>query len=174
MAGPPTVQGNSSTWNSEFRVEKSRSEARLTLSNGALVRGYFFVSGGSRAHAGPERIKDVLNAEPGFVPFEVAGSGGAYTALYNRDHIIMAELADNGEASADPGYNVAVVRNVAMLLSNGARLHGVVRVYHPHGHDRLSDFARSGEAFRYLEAERATYLINVRHLLELSEESPAS
>jgi hypothetical protein len=162
---------------SEFRVEKSRAEATLTLSNGSVVRGCFFVSGSSRTHAGPERIMDVLNGETGFFPFAVAGPTGSPTALYNRDHIVMVEIADKDkdkdEARTDPGYDVATVRIVTMLLSNGARLRGAVRVYRPQGRDRLSDFARAAEAFRYLEAEDATYLINVGHLLELSEETPA-
>lgn len=85
----------------------------------------------------------------------------------------MAEIADKGEARTGPGYDVATVRIVTMLLSNGARLRGAVRVYRPQGRDRLSDFARAGEVFRYLEAEGATYLINVGHLLELSEETSA-
>ena len=60
-----------------------------------------------------------------------------------------------------------------MLLSNGLRLRGSVRVYRPKGRDRLSDFARASESFRYLEAPDGTYLVNVRHLLELAEETDA-
>ena len=159
---------------SQFRVEKLRTEATLTLSNGTSVRGCFFVAGSSRTHAGPERIKDVLNGETGFFPFEVAESGRSSTILYNRDHVVMVELADTGEAHIDPGYDVATVRSVSMLLSSGARLRGAVRVYRPQGRDRLSDFARAAETFRYLEAERATYLINVRYVVELAEETAAS
>jgi len=69
---------------------------------------------------------------------------------------------------------VAVARNVTMLMSNGARLHGAVHVFRRQGNDRLSDFARAQDAFQYLEAEHATYIINVRHLVELAEESSAS
>ena len=61
-----------------------------------------------------------------------------------------------------------------MLMSNGTRLHGAVRVFRPQGRDRLSDFTRAGETFRYLEAEHATYIINVQHVVELAEETPAS
>ncbi len=68
---------------------------------------------------------------------------------------------------------MATERIVSMLLSNGTRLRGAVRVFRPQGRDRLSDFARADETFRYLEAEHATYLINVRHVLELAEEIPA-
>ena len=84
------------------------------------------------------------------------------------------KLGDKDEARSDPGYDVATVRIVTMLLSNGTRLRGAVRVYRPQGRDRLSDFARAAETFRYLEAEDATYLFNVRHVLELAEETPVS
>jgi hypothetical protein len=158
---------------SEFRVEKSRAQATLTLSNATLLRGSFFISGNSRTHAGPEGVKDVLNAESGFVPFEVYGRAGSDTVLLNRDHIVFLELTERGEARRDPGYDVATERIVTMLFSNGVRLRGAVRVFRPKGRDRLSDFARAEEVFRYLESESATYIINVRHVLELAEETPA-
>jgi hypothetical protein len=39
----------------------------------------------------------------------------------------------------------------------------------PRGRDRLSDFARSGESFRYIEIPGATLIVNVAHIIELSE-----
>jgi len=173
MSGYSSALGGASPL-SEFRVEKSRTEATLTLSNGTSARGCFFVAGGSRTHAGPERVKDVLNGETGFFPFEVAGAAGSSTILYNRDHLVMVKLGDKDEARSDPGYDVATIRIVTILLSNGTKLRGVVRVYRPQGHDRLSDFAQISETFRYLEAEGVTYLFNVRHVLELIEETSVS
>ncbi len=159
---------------SEFRVEKSRVQATLTLSNGTSVRGYFFISGNSRTHAGPEGVKDLLNAESGFFPFEVERRAGADTVLLNRDHVVFVDLSDKSEPRRDPGYDVATEKIVTMLLSNGVRLRGAVRVFRPQGRDRLSDFARAHEIFRYLEAEHATYIINARHVLELAEETVRS
>lgn len=156
---------------SEFHVEKSRVEATLTLSNGTAVQGCFFIAGNSRTHAGPEGVKDVLNGETGFFPFDTQCADGSRTVLYNRDHIVFVALADQGEPRRDPGYDVAIQRTVAMLMSNGTRLHGAVRVFRPQGRDRLSDFTRAAETFQYLEAERATYIINVHHLVELKEET---
>ena len=157
---------------SEFRIEKARAEGTLVLSNGSSQQGSFFVAGSSATHAGPERVKDVLNAEAGFFPFEALRANGTrQTVLFNRDHIVYVELAGNREPSLDPGYGVATRRTVSMLLSNGKRLTGVVSVYRPQGRDRLSDFARSPEQFRYLEDPVATYLVNVRHLIELVEET---
>jgi hypothetical protein len=157
---------------SEFRVEKARTDGTLFLSHGGSVHGNFFVAGSSAMHAGPERIKDVLNAEPGFFPFEVGGAAGVkQTVLYNREHVVFVELAGNHEATLDPGYDVATRRSVAMQFSGRMRLRGVVSIYRPQGRDRLSDFARSSEQFRYLETPDATYLVNVRHLIELVEET---
>ena len=37
------------------------------------------------------------------------------------------------------------------------------------GRDRLSDWARQPETFRYVETDEATLLVNVAHIIEVSE-----
>ena len=159
---------------SQYRVQKSRVQATLTLSNGTTVNGCFFTSGDSRTRSGPEGVRDVLNGEAGFFPLEVTGAQGPQTVLYNRRHVVLVVLSDRNEPRRDPGYDVATRQAVAMLMSNGLRLRGAVRIFRPEGRDRLSDFARGDETFRYLETEDATYIINVHHLVELAEEPFAS
>ena len=155
---------------SEFRVEKRRAAAELTLSSGGRVRGWFFLSGSSATHAGPERVADLLNAETGFFPFEVPSGNAADTVLINRPHVIAVKLLEQTtEAQLDPGYVVATERQVRMLLSNGALVSGAIRVYRPQGRDRLSDYARSPEMFRYVESPKATYVVNSAHIVELRE-----
>ena len=154
---------------SEFRVEKGKAGAILTLSGGSIVRGCFFVASSSATMTGPERVKDLLTGETDFFPFEIVDAGQPRTRLYNRAHVVMAELVDADEPRRDPGYEVATRRSVSLRLSNGAHLQGTVLVHRPHGRDRLSDFARSNEPFRYLEVPGATLIINVSHIVELSE-----
>ncbi len=48
---------------SEFRVEKRREAAELTLVTGATLSGVFFLGGASHLHTGPERVGDVMNLE---------------------------------------------------------------------------------------------------------------
>jgi hypothetical protein len=156
---------------SEFRVEKRRVDAILTLSNGASTAGCFFVAGGSARHVGPERVGDLLNAETGFFPFEIHGADGDQTVLLHRDHVVMVALNEN-EASRDPGYGVATERTAALLLSSGRCLVGALRVYRPRGRDRLSDWAHDAERFRYVETAEATILINIDHVLEVREVAP--
>jgi hypothetical protein len=42
-------------------------------------------------------------------------------------------------------------------------------VYRPAGRDRLSDYARSSDAFRYVESSEATYIVNSAHIVEFME-----
>ena len=89
---------------SEFRVEKRREAAEVTLVTGATVSGVFFLAGSSQLHSGPERVGDVLNFEAGFFPFE---SGGE-TTLINRAHVLKVALPPQMiEAQLDAGYDVA-------------------------------------------------------------------
>jgi hypothetical protein len=154
---------------SDLRVEKRRAAAELTLSTGGKVRGSFFLAGSSATHFGPERVGDLLNGEAGFFPFAVEGNDGA-TALYNRMQLVSVRLLEStGEARLDPGYELATERRVSMLLTNGESLCGAVRVYRPAGRDRLSDYARSTEIFRYVETSNATFIVNSAHIVELKE-----
>jgi hypothetical protein len=153
---------------SQFRVEKRRAEAELTLSSGESLRGCFFVAGSSAAHGGYERVADFLNSEDGFFPFESADLND--TVLVNRAHIVTVRLVGTtDEARLDAGYHVAKVRRVVMKLSNRIVLRGTVRIYCPAGRDRLSDYARSPQMFRYLENADGTFVVNSDHIVELSE-----
>ena len=153
---------------SKFRVVKERVDAVLTLSNGQTPRGCFFVAGGSPWRAGRELVSELLNTGAGFFPFEVEDTRGPRTLLFNRNHVVMVALGEN-EAARDPGYSVATERTVSLLLSNGHRVTGGVRVYQPEGHHRLSDWARAAESFRYVETPEATFIVNVTHIVEVSE-----
>jgi hypothetical protein len=159
---------------SEFRIEKRRAEAALTLTTGATVRGCFFLAGSSASHAGPERVVDLLNAETGFFPFELSAGAALHTVLYNRAQLLMVSLLEETiEAQLDPGYSVATERDVRMLLSNGDAVEGRVRVYRPSGRDRLSDYARAPEVFRYVETPGGTVIVNADHIVELREKAEA-
>jgi hypothetical protein len=153
---------------SRLRIEKARSHATVTLSNGQTVLGCFFVAGASLRTAGRERVADLLNDETGFFPFEIHDTGPVRTALYNRSQVVMVMLAES-EARRDPGYSLATERRISVLLSNGQRLTGGIRVYRPEGRDRLSDWARMADQFRYLEAGDATLIINAAHIVEICD-----
>ena len=151
---------------SEFRIEKRREAADLTLVTGALVSGVFFLAGSSHVHSGPERVGDVLNFDPGFFPFESDG----VTSLINRAHVLKVALPPQMiEAQLDAGYDVATRRLVKVLLTTGEAITGHVVVFRPAGHDRLSDYAQIDERFRYVELADHTLLVNSAHIVALTE-----
>lgn len=151
---------------SEFRVEKRRESADVTLVTGRTLAGVFFLAGSSQLHAGPERVGDVLNLEPGFFPFECDGE----TSLINRAHVLKVVLPPQIiEAELDAGYNVAKRRHVRLLLTTGESITGHVVVVRPYGHDRLSDYAQVEQQFRYVELPDRAVLVNSAHVVALSE-----
>ena len=151
---------------SEFRIEKRREPADVTLVTGATVSGVFFLAGSSQVHSGPERVGDVLNIDAGFFPFESNGE----TSLINRSHVLKVVLPPQMiEAQLDAGYDVATRRLVKLLLTTGEVVTGHVVVFCPPGHDRLSDYAHIDERFRYVELADRTLLINSAHIVALTE-----
>jgi hypothetical protein len=152
---------------SRFRIEKIRASADLMLATGTTIRGWFFLWPSSQLHHGPDRIGDLLNEQQDFFPFELEDG---HTALYHRAHVVQVRLPpDAPEAQMEPGYEVAARHVVSMLLSTGDRLTGTVSVYLPEGHNRLSDYARGGRVFRYVETADRTVIVNSAHLVELRE-----
>jgi hypothetical protein len=151
---------------SEFWVEKRRESADVTLVTGATLAGVFFLGGSSQLHAGPERVGDLLNLEPGFFPFECNGE----TSLINRAHVLKVALPPQMiEVELDAGYDVAKRLHVKILLTTGESITGHVVVFRPHGHDRLSDYAQVDEHFRYVELADRTLLVNSAHIVALIE-----
>jgi len=153
---------------SEFRFEKRRAAAVVTMVGGEVARGSFFTAGDTTRRHGGERIADLLNSEAGFFPFEVEGTKQPRTVLYNRAHLISAEIFDN-EPKDDPDYDVASRRSVSILLSNGRRIDAYVRVARPVGRDRLSDWTRQPEVFRYVESGTSVLIVNAAHVVAFTE-----
>jgi hypothetical protein len=157
----------------EYYVEKLRTRATLLLSNGSRVTGYFFLNEGSAMHSGPERVGDYLNASTGFFPFEAPTVGGSTVAIYNRAHIVMARLEEaEAEERQDPAVSLAKRKMVRLLLDTGKWVRGKLRIAMPETHQRLSDFAQTGERFRYVEADDAAVcVVNFDHVIEIVPEA---
>ena len=151
---------------SDYRVEKRREAADVTLVTGATLSGFVFLAGSSHQHAGPERIGDLFNLDTGFFPFEYSGE----TSLINRAHVLKVALPPQMiEAELEPGYDVATRYLVKLLLTTGESITGHVVVFLPREHERLSDYARMDERFRYIELPVRTLLVNSAHIVALTE-----
>lgn len=153
---------------SEFRFEKRRVEAVVTLSNGQSARGCFFTASGVTWREGPERVGDLLNSESGFFPFEVHDGPAARVVLYHRVHVVTVALGEN-EAHWDATHSAGKQRVVSLLLSTGHRMTAVLHLSLPDGHDRVSDWTRLPELFRYVEENGRDVIVNAAHIIGVSE-----
>jgi hypothetical protein len=155
---------------SDLRIEKRRVEAEITLSTGTRVRGSFFLAHASPMHPSGEMIGEMLNASRGFFPFELSGQADEppRVVLFNRQHVVLVHLAESDmEPYYDVSYEAARQKSAVMRMSSGERLAGVVHVFRPAGRDRLSDYARGPETFRYLETPGRTIIVNFDHVVEI-------
>jgi len=154
---------------SELRIAKRRIAATLTLTGGQRVSGALFLAEQAATHAGPERLLDVLNGPPGFLPFEaVSAPGSRQTLFINRASIAVVDAdGASDDLADDEGYQVAVKKSVRLELNGGNELRGVLRVERPVGRDRLSDAVRDDTGFRYLEGAGGVLAVNLAHVVRI-------
>ena len=88
--------------------------------------------------------------------------------LFSAAHVRLVTLFGR-EAREVPGYDVAPVRHVSLILAGGERVEGDVRVYQPEGRNRVSDWSYEPSVFRYVETEHGTLLVNIHHVVEIIE-----
>ena len=165
MSGSWLVESQTQNFASRRREPMARCSSRTAPRCGATL-GW---AASRVTHAGPERIKEVLNAEPGFFSVRSAGRGRRRADDSSQPRACGVRRAGR-QSRSDARSRLRRItsrRAVAMLLSNGTHLRGVVsekRLQGPRsGLQRLR--ARSSEQFLHLETPDATYLVNVRHLI---------
>lgn len=155
---------------SELRIEKRRVSVSVSLTAGHRFTGALFLSAQAAAHAGPERLLDLLNASEGFLPFELVSSVGAReTILLNRSHIAVVQSeASHHDLADDTSYQVAPQKSVALLLATGEELSGVLRIDRPSGRNRLSDGLNDHIGFRYLETANGILAVNFAYVVRIT------
>jgi hypothetical protein len=150
----------------EFRFEKHQVPASQVLSTGAMRHGCFFVVR-SLTHGGAERVGDLLNSALGFFPFQ---HDDGTAAQYNRAQLVMVRLpVGAGEEEREPGFSVAIRRDVAVTLSTGTIVDGAVLVNGDAGHERLSDYVRASKQFWYVLTGGGTLIVNSSHIVAIVE-----
>jgi hypothetical protein len=154
---------------SQYRFEKHQVAASLLLSTGEVRHGCFFVVASLSTHEGPERVGDLLNTSERFFPFQ---HDDGSTGQYSRAHIVLVRLPVGvTEEELEPGYSVALQREVRLTLSTGPALEGTVFVTGPIGRERLSDYVRNSKPFWYVVTPLGTVIVNSAHVVELVETS---
>lgn len=155
---------------SDLRIDKRRVSATITLASGERLVGALFLAEQAAHHAGHERLLDLLNGPPGFLPFETKSDPADHrTVLLNRASIAVVQTeAAVDDLAQDPGYQVAVQKSVLLQFDSGDQLRGVLRVERPEGRNRLSDAVRDEAGFRYLEGAGGVAAVNLAHVVRIT------
>ena len=153
---------------SEYRFEKRRAAAVVTMVGGEVARGSFFTPAIRPAATAENVSRTCSTPKRAFFPSKWKAPTSRGPSCYNRSHLISAEIFDN-EAGLDPDYAVASRRPVSILLSNGRRIEAFVRIASPAGRDRLSDWTRLPEVFRYVEFGDSILIVNAAHIVAFTE-----
>ena len=141
----------------------------MTLVSGEVARGSFFTAGDTTRHEGGERIADLLNSETGFFPFEVEGDQRAADGPVQS---IPPDLGGDFRQRGGAGPWVRRGRRAGRCRSccrTGAGSTRSCASPGPTGRDRLSDWTRQPEVFRYIESGDGDFIVNAAHIVAVTE-----
>jgi hypothetical protein len=137
----------------EGRIEKATRRARLVLSNGREIRGEVFVGLYDPHHVGPQRVGELLNEAPAFMPVKT----DKRVLMVNRAHIVSVALPADRErdelATLGKRYTVRV-------KTTRGEVRGAVFVNLPDGATRVTDYFNQSVHFLPLFQARTIVYLN--------------
>jgi hypothetical protein len=150
----------------ERKVEKQTQEVDFELSDGSAVRGAVFLRLYEAHHSGHQRVGELLNEEPSFIPVRTDQGG----FLLNTARIAVARIRADSEA--DELMMLGKQYPVRVRTVQGKEIEGVVCVNLPEEFSRVKDyFNQPVRFFAILQPGFVTYINRQSILSVLSIES---
>jgi hypothetical protein len=143
-----------------LKVPKRRVVVDVTFANGESRRVAVFLSEGSSAHGGAERVADLFNGDAEFIPaLEMQGDSMTFVARASIAVVRSDEpLWDRDEV------NLPVEHEVDVLLGSGESLHGLLSYVLPPERSRVVDYLNEPAPFFALLENGRAALVNKRHV----------
>jgi hypothetical protein len=137
----------------EGRIEKATRRARLVLSNGREIRGEVFVGLYDAHHVGPQRVGELLNEDPAFIPVRTDKG----VLLVNRAHVVSVALSADREK--DDLVTLGKRYTVRVKTTRG-EFRGTVFVNLPDVSNRVRDYLNQSLHFFTLFQSRTVVYLN--------------
>jgi hypothetical protein len=150
---------------SELVVPKRRVDVTVGLCGGLTRRVTLFLAERSSAHAGGERVSDLLEAGGEFIP-ALDEADGAMTFL-KRGAIVHADAPPEPTGAADE-LTLPTEHEVNVTLGDGRVLHGLVSYVLPPERSRLVDYLNEPMQFLPLRGADALVLVNKQHVARVA------
>lgn len=147
----------------ELRIPKRRVEVELVLAGHGARRVVLFLSDFAVGHDGAERVSDLLNDPPDFLPARDLATD--QVLFVQREQVVVARVAREPEPEDAERYTLPTEHEVVLLLADGQRVSGLVTYVLPPDRSRLVDYLNAAPPFvRVHEGEREAY-VNRRYVV---------
>jgi hypothetical protein len=151
----------------ELRVPKRSVPAELQLEGKPTRTLAVFLSDIAPSHAGSERLSDLLETGPAFLPAQDPLTGAP--VFVHRERLAWARVPALLEYDELHTSAAASVHAVQLTLSDGTRFSGHVRYLLPPGAARLTDYLNAPQRFVHLHtADEQLLLVHKRYLIEVN------
>ena len=151
-----------------LRIPKRSMPVQLQLQGQAPRSLSVYLSDVAPEHRGCERLSDLLETGPAFLPAHDPTTGAA--AFVHVERLVCAWVPALLEYDALVASPAASVHAVQVLLSEGPALRGSVRYVLPPGAARLNDFLNGPQRFLPVHtADEQVVLVHKRYVLEVSD-----
>lgn len=149
---------------SEYRIEKVRRHVSVAVSGGGTLEGDIFLQPSARYRAGPQDPAELFNEPELFVPF--VGEGD-HLILLAKDRLIWVQFDD---LDVDPPVDGAPDASVEVLLADGSKVDGELRLDTRSDRSRLLDFLNGGrQRFLTLRSPAGVCLVNWSQIAQVRE-----
>lgn len=149
----------------EFRMTKRLVPLDLSLADGTTRAVSVFLAPQVTAHAGGERLADLMNRDRAFFP-AMEREGHDVVAI-GRRAILYVRAAADVDVESDAVEVLSV--EVMVTLLNGRRLRGTVRYTAPPQRSRLTDHLNAPELFFSMLDGAFLMFVNKRHVVSVVE-----
>jgi hypothetical protein len=147
----------------DLRVPKQRVQVEVLLPGGTVRQVIVFLAETASAHAGQERLSDLLNGTQDFLP--ALDTATDQMTFLGRGSIASARVARELEPEVGPA---ATEQEVEITLVDGKTLRGSITYVRPPERSRLLDELNDSQPFVRLLEKDSVALVNKRHIARIA------
>ena len=153
---------------SQFKIQKHKQKVDLKLKGAETLSGYFFLNAQGASHEGPDRVLDMLQASPGFVPFETHAHEFWMVNTEAIESVVVDSVYEL-EVIRSFGDDYYIFKEVLVQFVPGHCAKGNLVIEPQEGFKRVQDELNRGKRFVILDCGDRTHLIATSHVATVVE-----
>ena len=148
-----------------MRIDKIRAPVVVTMADGSELRGDIYLANNT-PRGGSQAPIDVFSSGVKFVPLMPAAADNVL--LLNVD-AVSSVLIEVAEPSWSDSQDFLPRNRVAVVMSDGREIEGLLPLDYPSESPRVSDVANNLAAFFQVETAQGNVIIGTRHIRSIQD-----